>query len=55
VLAWCCLRQDFRRFHLHKIAGARLTGAYFRPGRVALLRRFLTQIRADDRRQRPGG
>jgi predicted DNA-binding transcriptional regulator YafY len=55
VLAWCCLRKDFRRFHLHRIAGANLTGAHFRPQRVPLLRRFHEQIRTEDKQRRPGG
>lgn len=46
VLAWCCLRQDFRRFHLHQMADVRLTGAYFRPRRVPLLREFTARIKA---------
>ncbi|MDN5786220.1 YafY family protein [Pseudorhodobacter sp.] len=45
VLAWCCLRQGFRRFHLHRIAGAARTGGSFRPRRVPLLRAFLAQLR----------
>lgn len=49
VLAWCCLRKNFRKFQLHRIAGARLTGAHFRPRRVPLLRSFLAEIRAGDK------
>jgi len=45
VLAWCCLREDFRRFQLHRILGARQTGGHFRPRRVPLLREFLAQMR----------
>jgi len=46
VLAWCCLRQDFRRFHLDKMAGVTLAEESFRPRRVPLLRQFLAQIRS---------
>lgn len=45
LLAWCCLRQDFRRFHLHQMVGVRPTGAHFRPRRVPLLREFTARIR----------
>ena len=44
LLAWCCLRQDFRRFHLHRMTGVVATGASFRPRRVPLLREFLAQL-----------
>lgn len=46
VLAWCCLRQGFRRFHLHRMAGVARSGRSFRPRRVALLRQFLAEMRA---------
>ncbi len=46
VLAWCCLRQDFRRFHLHQMAGVVATGAHFRPRRVPLLREFIARIKS---------
>lgn len=45
LLAWCGLRQDFRRFHLHRMTGVVATGASFRPRRVPLLREFLAQLR----------
>ncbi|GAB1479745.1 YafY family protein [Paracoccaceae bacterium] len=45
LLAWCCLRQGFRRFHLHKMADITRTGESFRPRRVPLLRQFLAEIR----------
>lgn len=44
-LAWCALRQGFRRFDLSRISSAQLTGANFRPKRVSLLRDYLAQIR----------
>ena len=46
LLAWCCLRQDFRRFHLHRITALADAGQSFRPGRVALLREFLANLRS---------
>ena len=49
VLAWCCLRQDFRRFHLHQMADVQATGTHFRPRRVPLLREFLAQMRENPR------
>lgn len=44
LMAWCCLRQDFRRFRLSRIAGVAATGESFRPRRVALLRDFLARL-----------
>lgn len=45
-LAWCCLRQDFRRFHLDRMQDVRLTGHSFRPRRVPLLRDYVAKVRA---------
>lgn len=47
LLAWCCLRQDFRRFHLHKMQNVSLSDESFRPRRVPLLRAYLKQIAED--------
>ncbi|MGB8815545.1 MAG: WYL domain-containing protein, partial [Paracoccaceae bacterium] len=47
LLAWCCLRNDFRRFHLHRMAFVAGTPESFRPRRVPLLREFLVQLRGD--------
>lgn len=44
-LAWCCLRQGFRRFDLSRIAAPRPTGESFRPRRVPLLRDYIAIIR----------
>jgi predicted DNA-binding transcriptional regulator YafY len=44
LLAWCCLRQGFRRFKLPQIGSVTLTDASFRPRRVPLLREFLGQM-----------
>lgn len=45
LLAWCCLRQDFRRFDLSRIGTVAPTGQSFRPRRVPLLRAFHAQLR----------
>lgn len=45
LLAWCCLRQGFRRFHLQQMTEITRTGESFRPRRVPLLRQFLAEIR----------
>lgn len=45
-LAWCTLRQDFRRFHLDRMSEARLTDESFRPRRVPLLRDYIARVRA---------
>jgi predicted DNA-binding transcriptional regulator YafY len=44
LLAWCCLRQDLRRFVLSRITDVQPTDESFRPRRVALLRDFLTRM-----------
>ena len=46
LLAWCTLRQGYRRFHLSSMADITLTPESFRPRRVPLLREFLTELRA---------
>lgn len=46
VLAFCALRQGFRRFRLHQISDVIATDAFFRPRRVALLREFTVELRA---------
>ena len=45
LLAWCCLRQGFRRFHLQQMTDITRTGTSFRPRRVPLLRQFLAEMR----------
>lgn len=47
LLAWCNLRQDFRRFHLSRIAEAHSTDDSFRPRRVPMLRAFIRQLRGE--------
>ena len=46
LLAWCCLRRDFRRFHLHRITTLTDAAESFRPRRVPLLRDFVAQLAA---------
>lgn len=45
LLAWCCLRQDLRKFLLPRIVDVRPTAESFRPRRVPLLRDFLRKLR----------
>lgn len=45
-LAWCGLRQDFRRFYIARMADVSRTGASFRPRRVPLLREFVGRMRS---------
>ncbi len=45
-LGWCCLRQDFRRFHLGAMTEVRLSDESFRPRRVPLLREFMSKMKA---------
>ncbi|MFV0513971.1 MAG: helix-turn-helix transcriptional regulator [Jhaorihella sp.] len=45
LLAWCCLREDFRMFRGDRIAHVADTGASFRPRRAALLREYLGKLR----------
>lgn len=40
LLAWCCLRQDWRVFHVSRIEKACLNGHSFRRRRVPLLRDY---------------
>ncbi|WP_417269902.1 helix-turn-helix transcriptional regulator [Celeribacter sp.] len=53
ILAWCCLRQDFRKFIADRIVEARRTDESFRPRRVPLLRDYITAL--GTHRQRPVG
>ncbi|MCU0826369.1 MAG: YafY family transcriptional regulator [Tabrizicola sp.] len=45
-LAFCCLRQEFRRFKVAQMDGVTQTDESFRPRRVPLLRAFIDQMRA---------
>ena len=50
LLAWCCLRRDFRRFLVSRIDAVAVTGESFRPRRVPLLRDMLARLRGDEAR-----
>jgi predicted DNA-binding transcriptional regulator YafY len=41
ILAWCCLRQDYRIFRIERISALRDTGQSFRPRRVGLLNDYV--------------
>ena len=47
VLAFCCLRQDFRRFKVLHMSDVTLADESFRPRRVPLLRAFLEKLRGE--------
>lgn len=53
LLAWCCLRQDFRRFHIAAMSEVTLAEESFRPRRVVLLRDFIARLRGEGA-ARPG-
>ena len=44
-LAFCCLRQDLRRFKVLEMSNVRISDESFRSRRVALLRDFPDQLR----------
>ncbi len=46
ILAWCCLRDDFRMFRSDRIRSLELDGASFRPRRVPLLRDYVAQLKS---------
>jgi predicted DNA-binding transcriptional regulator YafY len=46
ILAWCCLRRDFRIFRADRIEAAAPTGESFRPRRASLLRTYLERLNA---------
>lgn len=48
LLAWCCLRQDFRQFRLDRVVSVTATGDSFRPRRVTLLRTYLAKLAGRD-------
>ncbi len=53
LLAWCCKRTDFRSFHVTRVLSYDKTDESFRPRRVPLLRQFIDQLKARDRKQSP--
>lgn len=46
VLAWCCLREDFRMFRPERIQEVMPEGRSFRPRRAGLLRDYLAKLEA---------
>ncbi|MDH2329159.1 YafY family protein [Cereibacter sp. SYSU M97828] len=46
VLAWCCLRDDFRMFRSDRIRGVEGDETSFRPRRVPLLRQYVARLQA---------
>lgn len=53
LLAWCCLRQDFRKFLMARMVQASPTEESFHPDRVKLLRRFVAQLTQEQARFQP--
>jgi len=49
-LAFCTLRQDFRRFNLGAMSAVTPTDIFFRPRRVAMLREFVKQLKEATRK-----
>ena len=47
LLAWCELRQGFRRFVIDRMVSVAATGESVRPRRVPLLRAFLAEMRGE--------
>lgn len=44
VLAWCCLRNDFRMFRVDRVESLSSNGSSFRPRRASLLREYLALL-----------
>jgi predicted DNA-binding transcriptional regulator YafY len=53
VLAWCCLREDFRIFRAERIGLVENAGTSFRPRRVALLRTYLAKLNRPSNKSLP--
>lgn len=49
LLAWCCLRRDFRRFLVKRIGEVVETEESFRPRRAPLLREMLARLAGEER------
>jgi predicted DNA-binding transcriptional regulator YafY len=45
VLAWCCLREAFRKFRVERTTNVQASGTSFRPRRVSLLRTYLGELK----------
>ena len=54
MLAWCCLRRDWRHFRASGIEEARTNGRSFRPRRVGLLRDYAARSAKQGDRRRTG-
>lgn len=52
LLAFCCLRQGFRKFRVDRIASADATGGSFRPRRASLLRACLAELAEEGKTSR---
>lgn len=50
VLAWCCLREDFRMFRSDRIEAVEDGQKSFRPRRAVLLRDYLSRLREEEGR-----
>jgi predicted DNA-binding transcriptional regulator YafY len=48
ILAWCCLRRDFRRFLISRVSSLTETRESFRPRRAPLLREMLALSYSED-------
>lgn len=46
LLAWCCLRQDFRKFRVDRIVDIQTTEESFRSRRVPVLTDFVDFLNA---------
>ena len=46
LLAWCCLREDYRIFRADRIEAVERTDESFRPHRASLLRDYLQRLQA---------
>jgi len=44
VLAWCCLRKEYRKFVVSRLLRVEATGESFRPRRSAMLRAYLKSL-----------
>ncbi|MEO8529630.1 MAG: YafY family protein [Deltaproteobacteria bacterium] len=49
LLAWCCLRQDFRKFVLTRIRAVTRSDESFRPRRVSVLRDMIAEMTGSQR------
>ena len=48
LLAWCCLREDFRMFRGDRISAVEDAKRSFRPARATLLRDYLARLTAEE-------